>query len=685
MKKFLIPLIPLLIVLFWSCNPSNSSHTESGTQDTFQYQTEQFADLRILRYKVPGFEQLTLKQKELAYYLTQAALSGREIFYDQNCKINLTVKRTFEAILEDYNGDKKSEDWKKFVEFAKRVWFSNGIHHHYSMQKFVPEFSQKYLAHLIKNSPDAKFPLERGESVDYFINRLNLLLFEPTIYSKRVNLEANVDLIKTSAMNYYEEITQKEVEDFYEKLTDKNDKTPVMWGLNSKLMKENGEITEQFYKVGGLYTTAIEKIIYWLKKAEEVAESELQRQSIEKLVEFYQTGDLKKFDEYNMLWVKDTVPTIDFTNGFIETYGDPLNHRGAWQSVVYIKDFETTQKFKMLSEDVAWFEKNLPIMEEYKRPEPKGVSYKVVNVVVEAGDCSPATPIGVNLPNSNWIREMHGSKSVSLGNIESAYDESSKSTGMLEEFNTPEQVELIQKYGALASKLHVGLHEVIGHGSGKMKDGLSSAKEALKNYTSTIEEARADLVGLYFVLDQHLVDKGLIPSLEVGKAQYNSYITNGLMRQLTRLSLGSNVEESHMRNRQLIAKWCYEKGKTDKVIELKKISGKTFVIINDYQKLRTLFGQLLREIQRIKSEGDFKAGSELVEGFAVKVDHELHKEVLERYKKINVAPYAGFINPQLVPVMQGEVLTDVKITYPNDFMQQMLFYAKEYRILPTNN
>jgi len=682
MKRYSLILFSIMATLLIECS---APHKDQNKGNEFKFQTEQFGDIRILRYQVPGFEQLTLKQKELCYYLEQAGYCGREIFYDQNCRANLSVKRTIELIVENYKGDRESENFKKFIEYTKRVWFSNGIHHHYSMDKIIPEFPVEYLDELIKNSADIKLPLGDGETADYFIDKMKTVIFSHDFFAKRLNQDAHVDMVKTSANNYYEEMSQKEVTDFYSKLKVTGDPQPLSFGLNSKLLKKDGQFLERIYKVGGMYSAAIEKIIFWLTKATSVAESDQQKKIIEKLIEYYQTGDLQTWDEYSILWVKDTTSVVDFTNGFIEVYGDPMGIKGAWQSVVYIKDMEMTNKLAAISNEAAWFEKNSTIADEYKKENPKGITYKVVDVVAEAGDCSPSTPIGVNLPNADWIRTMYGSKSVSLGNIEHAYDEANKTSGILEEFHTPEQVKLIKEFGELGGKLHTGLHEVIGHGSGKLKTGVDVPHHTLKNYASTIEEARADLVALYFIIDKHLVDCKLTSSIEVGKAEYDAYIVNALLKQLARIKDGSNVEESHMRNRQMIAKWCFEKGKPANVIEQKVIDGKTYFVVNDYNALRKLFGELLKEIQRIKSEGDYNAARDLVENFGVKVDQQLHKEVLERYKHLNIAPFAGFINPVLVPKIQGDKIVDIKLDYPDDFMKQMLWYAKEYRILPTYN
>lgn len=655
-------------------------------QTEFKYKTEQFADLQILRYQVPGFEKLASKQKELLYYLYQAALSGRDMIYDQNYKHNLLIRRTLEAIVNSYNEDRNTDDFKKFMVYAKRVWFSNGIHHHYSTIKFLPEFSQEYFAQLVANSPEIKSTLTNGESPDDLIAKLAPILFDPNIDAKRVNLDPGVDQVTESANNNYEDVTQKEVEEYYAKVTDQNDPTPISYGLNSKLVKENGEITEKVWKVGGMYSPAIEQIVYWLEKASAVAENEKQKVALDKLIEFYKTGDLETFDDYSIAWAADTDSRIDVVNGFIEVYGDPLGYRGAYEAMVSIKDLEATKRIEAIGKQAQWFEEHSPIMDEHKKQDVVGISAKVITVVAESGDSSPSSPVGVNLPNANWIRAEYGSKSVTLGNINDAYDESSRTSGMLEEFgNSTELIELGKKYGALADNLHTDMHEVIGHASGKIDEGVGTPKQTLKSYGSTIEETRADLVALYFILDPKLVEIGVMPSLEVGKVAYNQNIRNGSMTQLRRLKLGENIEEAHMRNRQLIAKWVYEKGLPENVIEKQVKDGKTYFAINDYEKLRELFGQLLRETQRITSEGDYEAAKYLVETYGVVVDPDLHAEVLARVEKLNIAPYSGFINPKLAPVTDGEKIFDVKIEYPEDFAQQMLMYAKEYSFLPNYN
>ncbi len=655
-------------------------------KDDFQYSSEKFADLRIIRFKVPGFENLSLNEKKLLYYLSEAALSGRDILYDQNYKHNLTIRRTLETIVEHYSGDTASEDYKNFLVYTKRVWFANGIHHHYSADKIIPNFSQDYFKELVTHSPDGKFPLMAGETTEALAKRLTPYIFNPELDGKRVNLDPESDLILRSANNYYEGLTQKEVEGFYAKRINKNDPTPVSHGLNSKLIRENGVIKEKVWKVGGMYTEAIEKMVYWLKKAEGVALNDQQKIVFGKLIEFYETGDLKKFDEFNVAWVNDTESKIDFIHGYIETYGDALNYRGAYESVIQLTDVEATRRIGAIGAQAQWFEDNSTIMDAHKKENVKGIIARVVNTVVGAGDVSPGSPIGVNLPNANWIRAAHGSKSVTLGNITHAYSESAKDSGFLDEFGYSAELNALEnKYSTLASDLHTDMHEVIGHASGKINEGVGTPKETLKNYSSSMEEARADLVALYYMMDKKLVDIGVAPNLDVGKVEYISYIRNGLLYQLRRIKLGDDIEQSHMRNRQMISKWAYEKGMSDNVIEKKVVDGRTFFVINDYEKLRGFFGELLRETQRIKSEGDYEAAKSLIETYGVKVDQELHKEVLERFAKMNTAPYGGFINPKLTPVMTGDEITDVKIEYPMDFTKQMLGYAKKYSFLPDYN
>lgn len=689
MKKILYTLTALLtIIMSQSCQqPAQETKKETAVADTFKYASEQFADLRILRYQVPGFEELSLKQKELLYYLYEAALCGRDIFWDQNGKYNLTVRKTLEAIIETYKGDKNAEDFNKFMIYAKRVFFSSGIHHHYSTNKIQPDFKAEYITSLVMNSDASRLPLNANESVEAFATRVSDIICNPAVAPKRVSLDSKNDLLKSSAMNYYEGVSQKEVESFYKSFVNPSDTTPVMFGLNSKLVKENGKLVEKVWKIDGMYGSAITKIVGWLAKAEQVAENEQQKKVISALIKYYQTGDLKDFDAYSIEWVKDTESRIDFVNGFIEVYGDPLGNKASYESVVSIKDLEATKRIKTISDNAQWFEDNSPLMPEHKKKNVKGISAKVITAVVEAGDAAPSTPIGVNLPNSNWIREQHGSKSVNIGNIVKSYNESSKGSGLREEFYfNKEMIDRADQFGSLAADLHTDMHEVIGHASGQLNPGIADPSITLKNYASTLEEARADLVALYYVYDKKLVDIGVMPSLEVGKAEYDNYINNGLMIQLTRIPADEHqLEEAHMRNRQLVAAWAFEKGAADSVIVKKQKDGKSYFVINNYEKLRVLFGDLLREIQRIKSEGDFKAGKDLVENYGVKVDPEIHKEVLERFSKLGIAPYKGFIQPRLVPLMDGDKIKDVKIEYPANFLEQMLYYGKNYSFLPVIN
>lgn len=684
MKRILFLFLPLMAgVILMSCNQSEKTTTKN---EDFKYVTEQFADLKIQRYKVPGFETLPLKTKTLLYYLSQAALSGRDIIYDQNCKYNLAVRRTLEAIVQTCTLPKDTPEWKDFMVYTKRVWFSNGIHHHYSSQKFEPGFTKDYFEKLVKNSDPKAFPVPDGKTIEDLVAILEPVMFDPEVMPVRVNQDPEADLIKTSAMNYYDGITQEEVEAYYKKVIDPNDDTPVMYGMNSRLVKEDGKIVEKVWKVGGLYTEAIEKVVYWLEKAIPFAESEQQKKTLELLVDYYKTGNLETFDEYSIEWVKDTESNVDMINGFIESYGDPLGYRSSYESIISVRDEEATKRCTAVSKNAKWFEDNSPIMDEHKREEVTGVSAKVITVVMESGDASPSTPIGVNLPNSNWIRANHGSKSVTLDNIVHSYNMAYQVSGIVEEFFLGEErIKRQKEFGPLADDLHTDLHEVIGHGSGKINPGVGTPKETLKQYASVLEESRADLVALYYLMDPKLVEIGVMPSLETGKAAYDDYITNGLMRQLARIILGDDIQQAHMRNRQLISKWAMEKGADKNVIEKVVENGKTYFVVNDFDALRTIFGEMLREVQRIKSEGDFEAGKNLVETYGVKIDRDLHAEVLERYGKLNIAPYAGFINPKLVAVEEDGEIVDVKIEYPDDFTTQMLEYANTYSFLPTYN
>jgi len=673
-------LLPFLIFAN-ACTKQGEKADKQASDESFEVVADRFADLRILRYRVHGFDQLDLEKKKLVYYLYQAALSGRDIIYDQHYRHNLTIRKTLEAILNTYGGDRDSEDFDQFLVYAKRVFFSNGIHHHYANKKFNPGFSEDYFKILISGTDPAALPLENFDDVDALVDFLTPILFDPAVDAKKVVKDPGVDLIATSANNLYEGVTQEEVEAFYKAMKDPNDATPPMYGLNSKLVKEGGKISEEVYKVGGLYSDAIEQIVFWLEKASEVAENDAQKKALDLLIKYYQTGDLRTFDEYSIAWTQDTTSTVDVINGFIEVYGDPLGMRGDYESVVSIKDFEASKRMAAVAANAQWFEDNSPIMEQHKRKNAAGVSYKVITVVVESGDASPYTPVGINLPNSNWIRANHGSKSVSLGNINEAYNLASGGKTTDEFYLSEESKERRKEYGLIASKMHTALHEVIGHASGKIEPGVGNPSETLKNYRSSLEESRADLVALYYIMDPKLVEIGLIPSTDVGKTEYDGYIKNGLQLQLRRLEPGDNIEQAHMRNRQMVSSWVYEKGLKDNVIEKVVIDGKTYVEINDYEKLRELFGQLLREVQRIKSQGDYEAGKNLIETYGVKVDQDMLREVHKRFEALDVAPYSGFINPKLVPVKDGETITDVKVEYPEDFLQQMLEYGKEYSFL----
>lgn len=661
-------------------NPKTTAEAEK-----IDYTVEQFADLQILRYRVPGFEDLSLKQKELVYYLTEAALQGRDILFDQNGKYNLTIRRMLEAVYTGYKGDKNTPDFKAMEVYLKRVWFSNGIHHHYGSEKFVPGFTPEFFRQAVQSVDAATLPLVEGQTVEQLCEEVFPVIFDPTVMPKRVNQAAGEDLVLTSACNYYDGVTQQEAEDFYNALKNPQDETPVSYGLNSRLVKEDGKIQEKVWKVGGLYGQALEKIVYWLKKAEGVAETPEQKAVIAKLMEFYETGDLKTFDEYAILWVKDLNSRIDFVNGFTESYGDPLGMKASWESLVNFKDLEATQRTELISGNAQWFEDHSPVDGQFKKEKVKGVSAKVITAAILAGDLYPATAIGINLPNANWIRSHHGSKSVTIGNITDAYNKAAHGNGFNEEFvYSDAELQLIDKYADVTDELHTDLHECLGHGSGKLLPGVDP--DVLKAYGSTIEEARADLFGLYYVADPKLVELGLTPSADAYKAQYYTYLMNGLMTQLVRIEPGNNVEEAHMRNRQLIARWVYEKGAAEKVVELVKKDGKTYVVINDYEKVRDLFGRLLAEIQRIKSTGDYAGAHDLVEAYAVKVDPALHAEVLERYKKLNLAPYKGFVNPKYEVVTDADgTITDVTVTYDEGYAEQMLRYSKDYSTLPSVN
>ena len=669
MLKNKIFIIILLIISSYSCS------TPDVEKSNFDFFAEKFKDIQVLRYQIPGFDELTLKQKKLVYFLTEAGLAGRDIMYDQNYRHNLSIRRSLEKIYSNYDGDKKSEEWINFEIYLKRIWFANGIHHHYSNDKFDPNFSSEYLNYLLS---ETETELNK-EAFEVIFNDKD---------SKKVNRDQTKGLVIGSAVNFYgEDVKEKDVDDFYANKKSPDPNKPLSFGLNSKLVRENGELIEKTYKVGGMYSNSIQKIILWIEKAKEVAENEKQKKAFDLLIEYYKTGDLKIWDDYNIAWVETTEGDVDYINGFIEVYNDPKGYRGSYESVVQIKDFEMSRKMIAISEDAQWFEDNSTIMEEHKKKNVVGISYNTVNVAGESGDASPSTPIGINLPNANWIRANHGSKSISLGNILFAYGQAG-SSGRLEEFGyDKEGIELEKKYGKEADNLHTSLHEVIGHASGQLVEGVGTPKETLKSYASTLEEARADLVGLYFIPDKKMEELGVAHSSEeMGRVSYDDYIRNGLMTQLIRIKLGDDIEQSHMRNRQTVSKWVYEKGKPENVIEKIVENGKTYFVINDYTRLRSLFGELLREVQRIKSEGDYEAGKNLIEKYGVKVDKELHAEILKRNEKFNTAPYSGFINPELVPVLNdSNEIIDIKIIQPKDFATQMLDYAKKYTTLPDYN
>ncbi|MCU0359977.1 MAG: dipeptidyl peptidase 3 [Bacteroidia bacterium] len=668
-----------------SGHQANKDSLTSAPIEKFDYVAEQFADLRVLRYQVNDFNTLDLKTKTLVYYLYEAALCGRDINYDQNYKYNLAVRKTLEAILSTKSHDNESEEFKQLENYAKRVWFSNGIHHHYNNDKFFPECSKEFFTHVLSHVEEKFLPIKNGQTKNDFVAFIADVIYNPDMAAKKVSLDSKKDLITSSAVNFYEGVTEKEAVAFYSAQVDTTSDEQPMYGLNSKLVKENGKLVEKVYKVGGHYSWAIEKIVFWLEKAITVAENDNQKKALAALVTYYKSGNLRDFDLYNIAWVNDTASVVDVVNGFIEVYQDPLGKKGSFESVVSIKDFEASKRIAKIGANAQWFEDNSPILPQHKKKNVRGISAKVINAVVESGDAAPSTPIGINLPNNEWIREKHGSKSVNLGNIVEAYEQAAGGSVVDEFYYNQEIKQRVKDYAPLADKLHTDMHEVIGHASGKIDTLVGQPHETLKNYASALEEGRADLVALYYLMDSKLVELGVMPSLDYGKAAYDEYITKGLVVQLSRIKMGNNIEEAHMRNRQMVSAWAYEKGKAKNVIEKKQENGKTYFVVNDYSALRTLFGDLLRELQRIKSQGDYKAGKALIEGYGVKIDPVLHKEVLERYQKLNIAPYAGFIQPKLVPVMAEGKITDVKIDYPKDFKSQMLEYGKNYALLPSYN
>jgi dipeptidyl-peptidase-3 len=676
-------LIFMSLAFFASCNQHKSGST-STDNDTFTWKTEQFADIKILRYQIPGFDQLEPNQKILLYYLSQAAIAGRDILWDQNGKYNLLIRNALENIYQSYSGDRKSEEFQQFTVYLKRVWFSNGIYHHYSTDKFLPGFSKEYFNNLVKNSDPKGFKTLEGKNLEQTLAVIEPVMFDPNMLTKRVWQDPSKDLVTNSACNFYEGVNEKEATSFYQKMKNPNDTNPLSYGLNSKLIKKNGKLEEIVWKSGGMYGQAIDQIIMWLEKAAPYAENDKQKATIEKLIKYYKSGSLKEWDEYNIDWVEDTQSQTDFVNGFIEVYSDPLALKATWESVVNFKDMEATKRTELLSTNAQWFEDNSPVDKRFKKEKVKGVSAKVITAVQLGGDCHPSTPIGINLPNADWIRKDYGSKSVTIENITYAYDQVTMGSGLYEEFIAePNDLEIIKKYKSISDNLHTDLHECLGHGSGQLLPGITN--DALKNYHSTLEETRADLFALYYIMDEKMVELGVLPNLDAAKAAYLYQMLNGLMTQLVRILPGKNIEEAHMRNRQLIAKWCYEKGKSENVIEFYTKNEKTYLRINDYNKLRKLFGELLAEVQRIKSEGDYEAGRKLVENYGVIVDQKLLAEAHERYEKLKLAPYSGFINPKLIAIEKDGKVVDVNVEYPSDFATQMLEYSKNFSFLPVIN
>jgi dipeptidyl-peptidase-3 len=668
-----------------SCGQGGQKNEPVAQNDDFHYLLDEFADLKVMRYQVPGWDDLTLRQKEYAYHLSEAAKYGRDITWDQYCKWNLPIRHAVEDIINEYNGGRESEDFKNFLVYAKRLFFSNGIHHHYAEDKFFPACSKEYFKSLLEAvgyEDNAEVLPDTTVAGASRTDKLLTVIYSKDIYPQRRSTSQDGDIVALSAVNFYDGVTRKEVDDFYNAMTDPNDTTPISYGLNSKVVKKDGKVIEEPWKVGGIYSGAIEKIVDELGKAAAVAENDIQKKALNILMEYYKTGDLKLWDDFNVEWVQDTIGTVDFINGFIEDYDDPLGRKATWEGYVNIKDSAASARTEVLSANAQWFEDNSPVDPRFKKPVVKGVSAKVVNAVALAGATYPSTPIGINLPNADWIRRDYGSKSVTIANITHAYDkaalESPNST--LKEFAySQEEIDRAKKYGDYADEVHTDLHECLGHGSGQLLPGVSST--ALGEYQSTLEEARADLFGLYYSADPKLVELGIMPDAEAYKAEYDSYIRNGLMVQLSRIELGNKITEAHMQNRKLIAEWCYEKGAANNVIQKIKRDGKTYFVVNDYDALRGLFAQLLAEIQRIKSEGDYKAGKNLVETYAVNVDRQLHEEVIKRYEALNLKPYGGFVNPDIVPVEKDGKVVDYKIVYVDDYLQQQLDYGKKYRTL----
>lgn len=675
-----------------SCTPQ-----QQQAKDNFQWKIDQFDDVNILRYQIPGFEELTVQQKKLIYFLSESALCGRDILFDQNYKYNLLIRSVLEDIYTNYTGDKNNEEFKGFERYLKRIWFANGIHHHYSTDKFTPSFTVEYMDKLLNATPKEKMRINLeeksffnapGVEKPYEATLLEIVkesIFNPSIAAKRVNQDSNSDLVTRSACNFYEGVTQEEVENYYASITDPNDPQPVSHGLNTKVIKnEKGEVTELVWSTNGMYKEALTNAVQWLEKAKTVAENDQQKEIIEKLIRYYQSGDLKTFDEYNIAWVNDTLSSVDFVNGFIENYGDPMGLKATWESVVNFKNIEATKRTQTISDNAQWFEDHSPVAPQFRKKEVKGVSAKVITVAMLGGDCYPTTPIGINLPNADWIRKDHGSKSVTIENITYAYDQASMGGGTLNEFAySQEEIDRAKTYGALAGNLNTDLHECLGHGSGQLAPGVKG--DELRNYGSPLEEARASLFAIYYIGDPKMIELGLIPSMEVAYAEYDNTIRNGMMTQLTRIQPGKTVEQAHMRCRKLMAEWAYDLGKTENVIERKTRDGKTFFVINNYTRLRELFGEMLAEVQRIKSEGDYEAGKTLIEKYAVQIDPQLHKEILDRYAALKLSPYNGFVNPVLKPVIENGEIVNVVPTYDEQYVDQMLRYSNNYGFLPILN
>lgn len=668
---------------YYSCKSGNEPAAVQS--DDFRYFVEQFDDIRILKYRLPGFGELSLKQKEYVYYLSQATLAGRDIFWDQNFRFNLLLRKTIEAIIGSYSGDKSADEYKSFLVYAKKVFFANGIHHHYSSDKFKPGFSEDYFKTLLGKIDKKKLPLANGESAEQLFATLSPVIFDENLFARKVEKKEGSDIVAESATNFYEGVNQKDVEDFYSGKVAANDPHPVSLGLNSKVIKVNGKVTEEVYKSGGRYGASIDIIIQWLEKAAGVAETDIQKKEIGLLIEYYRTGDLGKWDEYNVVWAKNSDQMVDYINGFIENYEDPMGMKASWEAIVDYTDFDATKRTKIITENAQWFEDNSPIDQKYRKEKVTGIAAKVINIAMLGGASYPASPLGINLPNADWIRKEVGSKSVTLANIKNAYEIASQGNGFLEEFSADKaEIERVKKYESVSDALHTDLHECVGHASGKLAEGTDP--NALKNYYSVLEETRADLFALYFMMDEKIFELGLLPGEDAAKANFDSYLRNGLLTQIVRIKPGKEIEEAHMRNRALISNWVTEKGIAENVVEYLKRDGKTFVRINDYRKLRKLFGELLREIQRIKSEGDFAAGMKIVEDYAVKIDPVLHAEILERYAKLNLAPYTGFVNPVLIPVYdEAANIKDITVEYTDDYMGQMMNYGREYSFINRAN